>query len=164
MLPIPSASARYLSRLRVGGRGGAGRHHLQALQQLHDDGKSPGQSTFSAFSRPNLRSLCYTPDELIVNLPRQATKWPLSIPSSLILDQASEEHRLTAVARIRLGRCELRRWKMRTDDRSQLWPLQRNVQIVFQAAVFKRTRAFMRTIPSQPKAKNSICVCLRYRR
>ena len=123
-----------------GEQGGKHLQALQALQQLHDDGKSPGQSTFSAFSRPNLRSLCYTPDELIVNLPRQATKWPLSIPSSLILDQASEEHRLTAVARIRLGRCELRRWKMRTDDRSQLWPLQRNVQIVFQAAVFKRTR------------------------
>ncbi len=30
------------------------------LQHLHDNGKSPGQSTFSPFSRPNLRSLCYT--------------------------------------------------------------------------------------------------------
>ena len=45
-----------------------------------------------------------------MNLPRQATKWALSIPSSLILDLVSEEHQLAAVARIKLGRCELRRW------------------------------------------------------
>ena len=82
------------------------------MQQLHDNGKSEGQSAVSPFSCPNLRSLCYTPSELIVNLPRQATQWAVinpKQPNSQL--QVSEEHQLTAVARPRI---KVGRWKVRT--------------------------------------------------
>ncbi len=118
--------------------------HLQALQ-LHDNGKSRGQSTFSAFSRPNLfGSYAIRRTSLLVNLPRHGTyEMGVINPKQPNSRLGKREAPADCGGKNQGGRCAVE-----GAHRRQLLPSRGNLHGDFRIAVPTRARTFMRATGS----------------